>query len=234
MKIYGLQKLSLVDYPGKTAAVLFTGGCNFRCPFCHNFGLVTDPGEPLDDAEVFAYLKKRKGLLDAVVITGGEPLIHPDISELIKKVRDIGYPVKLDTNGTFPVRLAELISEGLLDYVAMDIKNSEEKYYLTAGCDVDLDSVRKSVMLLMSGSVNFEFRTTVVKQLHEASDFISIGKWIKGNEKYYIQKFKDAENVPYGNLSAPDEAALTEFLNTVKPFVPNACRFAEKNIDKML
>ncbi len=222
MKIYGLQKLSLVDYPGKTAAVLFTGGCNFRCPFCHNFGLVSSPGEPLDEEEVFSYLKKRKGLLDAVVITGGEPLIHPDIAGLIKKVRDVGYPVKLDTNGTFPVRLAELISEGLIDYVAMDIKNCEEKYFLTAGCDVDLDAVRKSVMLLMSGSVDFEFRTTAVKQLHEVSDFIRIGKWIKGNEKYYIQRFKDAETVPYGNLSAPDDGELRAFLDAVIQFVPNA------------
>ncbi|MBQ1848313.1 MAG: anaerobic ribonucleoside-triphosphate reductase activating protein [Clostridia bacterium] len=222
MKIYGLQKLSLVDYPGKTAAVLFTGGCNFRCPFCHNFGLVSSPGEPLDEEEVFSYLKKRKGLLDAVVITGGEPLIHPDIAGLIKKVRDVGYPVKLDTNGTFPVRLAELISEGLIDYVAMDIKNCEEKYFLTAGCDVDLDAVRKSVMLLMSGSVDFEFRTTAVKQLHEVSDFIRIGKWIKGNEKYYIQRFKDAETVPYGNLSAPDDGELKAFLDAVIQFVPNA------------
>ncbi|MBQ3870056.1 MAG: anaerobic ribonucleoside-triphosphate reductase activating protein [Clostridia bacterium] len=222
MKIYGLQKLSLVDYPGKTAAVLFTGGCNFRCPFCHNFGLVSSPGEPLDEEEVFSYLKKRKGLLDAVVITGGEPLIHPDIAGLIKKVRDVGYPVKLDTNGTFPVRLAELISEGLIDYVAMDIKNCEEKYFLTAGCEVDLDAVRKSVMLLMSGSVDFEFRTTAVKQLHEVSDFIRIGKWIKGNEKYYIQRFKDAETVPYGNLSAPDDGELRAFLDAVIQFVPNA------------
>ena len=222
MQIYGLQKLSLVDYPGKTAAVLFTGGCNFRCPFCHNFGLVSSPGEPLDEEEVFSYLKKRKGLLDAVVITGGEPLIHPDIAGLIKKVRDVGYPVKLDTNGTFPVRLAELISEGLIDYVAMDIKNCEEKYFLTAGCDVDLDAVRKSVMLLMSGSVDFEFRTTAVKQLHEVSDFIRIGKWIKGNEKYYIQRFKDAETVPYGNLSAPDDGELKAFLDAVIQFVPNA------------
>jgi pyruvate formate lyase activating enzyme len=223
MIINGLQKTTLLDYPTKVAATVFFGGCNFRCPFCHNFGLVTDPGEPLPEDEVFAYLKKRKGLLDAVVITGGEPLIHPDIAELIKKIRALGYPVKLDTNGTFPVRLAELLSEGLIDYVAMDIKNSEEKYYLTAGCDVDLDSVRKSVMLLMSGSVDFEFRTTVVKQLHEVSDLISIGKWIKGGEKYYIQKFKDAENVPYGNLSAPDDDELNAFLDAVRQFVPNAC-----------
>ena len=138
MRIYGLQKLSLVDYPGKTAAVLFTGGCNFRCPFCHNYGLVTDPGQPVDDGEVFSYLKKRQGLLDAVVITGGEPLLHADIADTIKKVRDLGYPVKLDTNGTFPNRLAELLSQGLIDYVAMDIKNCKEKYYLTAGCEVDL------------------------------------------------------------------------------------------------
>ena len=222
MRIYGLQKLSLVDYPGKTAAVLFTGGCNFRCPFCHNFGLVQDPGEPLDDGEVFGYLKKRTGLLDAVVITGGEPLIHPDIADLIEKVRALGYPVKLDTNGTFPARLAELLTRGLVDYVAMDIKNSREKYYLTAGCEVDLDSVNKSIMLLKSGTTDFEFRTTVVSQLHEEEDFVNIGEWIKGGEKYYLQKFKDSENVPYGNLTAPSDSEMERFLSVIQRFVPNA------------
>ena len=222
MRIYGLQKLSLVDYPGKTAAVLFTGGCNFRCPFCHNFGLVQDPGEPLDDGEVFGYLKKRTGLLDAVVITGGEPLIHPDIADLIEKVRALGYPVKLDTNGTFPARLAELLTRGLVDYVAMDIKNSREKYYLTAGCDVDLDSVNKSIMLLKSGTTDFEFRTTVVSQLHEEEDFVNIGEWIKGGEKYYLQRFKDSENVPYGNLTAPSDSEMERFLSLIQRFVPNA------------
>lgn len=222
MRIYGLQKLSLVDYPGKTAAVLFTGGCNFRCPFCHNFGLVQDPGEPLDDGEVFGYLKKRTGLLDAVVITGGEPLIHPDIADLIEKVRELGYPVKLDTNGTFPARLAELLTRGLVDYVAMDIKNSREKYYLTAGCEVDLDSVNKSIMLLKSGTTDFEFRTTVVSQLHEEEDFVNIGEWIKGGEKYYLQKFKDSENVPYGNLTAPSDSEMERFLSVIQRFVPNA------------
>lgn len=222
MRIYGLQKLSLVDYPGKTAAVLFTGGCNFRCPFCHNFGLVQDPGEPLDDGEVFGYLKKRMGLLDAVVITGGEPLIHPDIADLIEKVRELGYPVKLDTNGTFPARLAELLTRGLVDYVAMDIKNSREKYYLTAGCEVDLDSVNKSIMLLKSGTTDYEFRTTVVSQLHEEEDFVNIGEWIKGGEKYYLQKFKDSENVPYGNLTAPSDSEMERFLSVIQRFVPNA------------
>lgn len=221
MRIYGLQKLSLVDYPGKTAAVLFTGGCNFRCPFCHNFELVMSPGEPMDDGEVFDYLKKRKGLLDAVVITGGEPLLHSDIAETVREVKALGYPVKIDTNGTFPGRLAELLNEGV-DYVAMDIKNCREKYYLTAGCDVDLDAVEKSIMLLKSGNTDFEFRTTVVSQLHNEEDFIKIGKWIQGNEKYYLQRFKDSDNVPYGNLSAPDDDTLKGFLSAVQRFVPNA------------
>ena len=222
MNIYGLQKLSLVDYPGKTAAVLFTGGCNFRCPFCHNYGLVTDPGEPLDKNEVFDYLKRRVGLLDAVVITGGEPLIHSDIADLIEEVRNVGYPVKLDTNGTFPVRLAELISRGLVDYVAMDIKNCREKYFLTAGCETDLDSINKSIMLLMCGDTDFEFRTTVVGQLHCEEDFYGIGQWIKGGEKYYLQRFKDSENVPYGNLTAPSDDDMNRYLNIVQKFVPNA------------
>ncbi|MBQ7698735.1 MAG: anaerobic ribonucleoside-triphosphate reductase activating protein [Clostridia bacterium] len=221
MRIYGLQKLSLVDYPGKTAAVLFTGGCNFRCPFCHNFELVMNPGEPMDDNEVFDYLKKRRGLLDGVVITGGEPLLHSDILQTVKEVKALGYPVKIDTNGTFPGRLAEVLNEGI-DYVAMDIKNCKEKYYITAGCDVDLDAVEKSIMLLKNGSTDFEFRTTVVSQLHEEEDFVRIGQWIKGNEKYYLQRFKDSENVPYGNLKAPDEEELKTFLSAVQKFVPNA------------
>ncbi len=222
MKIYGLQKLSLVDYPGKTAAVIFTGGCNFRCPFCHNYGLVTDPGEPLDEEEVFEYLKKRRGLLDAVVITGGEPLIHNDTADTIIKIRELGYPVKLDTNGTFPARLAELLTRGLIDYVAMDIKNCKEKYYLTAGCEVDLDAIEKSIMLLKSGNTAFEFRTTVVSQLHEEEDFVRIGEWIAGDEQYYLQRFKDSENVPYGNLTAPDEQTMNAFLAAVQRLVPNA------------
>lgn len=221
MRIYGLQKLSLVDYPGKTAAVLFTGGCNFRCPFCHNYELVINPGEPLDQDEVFGYLKKRQGLLDGVVITGGEPLLHADIAETVKEVKALGYPVKIDTNGTFPGRLAELLTEGI-DYVAMDIKNSKEKYYITAGTTVDLDAVSKSIMLLQNGNTDFEFRTTVVSQLHEEEDFIRIGQWIKGDEKYYLQRFKDSENVPYAKLSAPDDELLNKYLAAVQRFVPNA------------
>lgn len=222
MRIYGLQKLSLVDYPGKTAAVLFTGGCNFRCPFCHNFELVMNPGEPMNDNEVFDYLKKRKGLLDAVVITGGEPLLHSDVAETVKEVKALGYPVKIDTNGTFPGRLAELLAQGNVDYVAMDIKNCREKYYLTAGADVDLDAVEKSIVLLKNSGVDFEFRTTVVSQLHTEEDFVRIGQWIKGEEKYYLQRFKDSENVPYGNLTAPDDETMRSFLSAVQRFVPNA------------
>ncbi|MBO4423708.1 MAG: anaerobic ribonucleoside-triphosphate reductase activating protein [Clostridia bacterium] len=222
MRIYGLQKLSLVDYPGLTAAVLFTGGCNFSCPFCHNFELVKNPGQPMDDGEVFGYLKKRRGLLDGVVITGGEPLLHPDIADLITAVKDMGYPVKLDTNGTFPDRLAELLTRGVVDYVAMDIKNCREKYYLTAGTEVDLDAIDKSIMLLKNSKTDFEFRTTVVEQLHDEDDFVRIGQWIKGGEKYFLQRFKDSENVPYGNLSAPDEEKMSRFLAAVQKFVPNA------------
>ncbi len=221
MRIYGLQKLSLVDYPGKTAAVLFTGGCNFRCPFCHNFELVMRPGDPLDDGEVFEYLKKRRGLLDGVVITGGEPLLHADIIQTVKEVKALGYPVKIDTNGTFPGRLAELLNEGI-DYVAMDIKNCKEKYYITAGCDVDLDAVEKSIMLLKNGGTDFEFRTTVVSQLHDEEDFLRIGQWIKGDEKYFLQRFKDSENVPYAKLTPPDDETLGRFLSAVQRFVPNA------------
>lgn len=222
VKIYGLQKLSLVDYPGKTAAVLFTGGCNFKCPYCHNSGLLSLSDPPLDYDGVFAYLRKRKGVLDAVVVSGGEPLIHNDTIYLLEELKKLGYSVKLDTNGSYPLRLAEAVAAGFVDYVAMDIKNSLEKYHLTADAHVDTDAVKKSVMYLMSGAVGFEFRTTVVAQLHTEEDFESIGALVAGDEKYYLQRFKDSEGVKYENLSAPSDTEMQKYLKALLKFVPNA------------
>ena len=177
MRIQGLQKLTLLDYPEKTACTLFTAGCNFRCPFCHNAALVThiDNSNFFTEEYVLDYLKKRKGVLDGVCITGGEPLLHKDLPEFIKKVKALGYLIKLDTNGSYPERLQSLIDDGLIDYVAMDIKNTHEKYLATADCsDDELQNVIKSVEILKQNKIDYEFRTTVVKEYHDAEDIKKI------------------------------------------------------------
>lgn len=208
MNINGFQKLTLLDFPGKVAAIVFTPGCNFRCPFCHNASLVThiDLSERISEDDVLSYLNKRKGLLDGVCITGGEPLLQNDVNDFIKKVKDMGYGVKLDTNGSNPQKLKELIDNGLVDYVAMDIKNSKEKYPLTAGCTVDVDAVSKSVELLLFDAVDYEFRTTVVHPLHTVEDIAAVAEWIKGAKRYFIQGFKDSGDLIGSGMSRlPDD-----------------------------
>lgn len=228
MHIEAYQKLTLLDYPGRTAATIFTHGCNFRCPFCHNAGLVVRPSEQrVDENELLAYLEKRKNLLDGVCITGGEPLLQSDIADFIRRVRALGYAVKLDTNGSFPDKLAALIDAGILDYVAMDIKNSPDKYALTAGIPGDIVvRVKESVSLLLQNKVDFEFRTTVTGNLHTVEDMRAIGEWIKGAERYFLQPFKDSGDIVAGSAAAGAytvEKAHTEaLLDAVKPYVPNA------------
>ena len=216
------QKLTLLDYPSKTACTVFTYGCNLRCPFCHNALLVTQPAEEqVDENEFFAFLEKRKGLLDGVCITGGEPLIQPDIKDFIRKIKDMGYLVKLDTNGFFPEKLKDLLSSGLLDYVAMDIKNSPDRYAFTCGLErVDLSKVNESIDLLKNSGVDFEFRTTAVKEFHSAESFIEIGKWLNGGFKYFIQSFKDSGNTIEKGLSSFTEEELLAFKAAVSPFLP--------------
>lgn len=226
MKLGGFQKLTLLDFPEKMACTVFTEGCNLRCPFCHNASLVVNPGEygETKEEEVFELLNKRKGVLDGVAITGGEPLLHKDIDAFIDRIKALGYAVKLDTNGTFPERLKYLIDTGRVDYVAVDIKNSPERYAETAGVkNFDVTPVLETVELLKRGKVGYEFRTTVVKPLFTAADFESIGKLIAGAEKYYLQKFKDSGELIAGeNLSAYSDEEMTEFLNIVKKYVPAA------------
>ena len=222
MVIYGLQKLSLLDYPGKTACTVFTGGCNFRCPYCHNASLVVglDEIEPVDYDEFFAFLNKRRNILDGVCITGGEPLLQPDIEEFIREIKKFGYSVKLDTNGTFPDKLKRLVDENLVDYVAMDIKNSPEKYSLTAGVsELDFSKISNSVELLLSNSADYEFRTTVVKELHSKEDFVSIGEWIKGAKRYFIQSFIDSGDILAGTFSAYNKNELEEIEGLMQHFV---------------
>lgn len=213
MKIQGLQKMTLLDYPGRVACTVFLGGCDFRCPFCHNFELVTGPlPEAVSEDEFFAFLDKRRGLLDGVAITGGEPCLRHDLPEFIARIRQAGFPVKLDTNGYHPDMLARLLDGGLVDYVAMDIKNSPGKYAWTIGLpEIDLAPINRSIELLMASGVDYEFRTTVIRQMHEERDFEEIGEWIRGARRYFLQPFADRDTVPDRTLSAPDASALEKF-----------------------
>ena len=222
----GLQKLTLLDYPGKVACTLFTKGCNFRCPFCHNASLVVraDEQKTYGNDEILSFLKKRQGVLDGVAITGGEPTLMSGLYDFMKQIKELGYSVKLDTNGTRPDLLKRLVNDGLVDYVAMDIKNSPEKYAYTCGLpeSYDLSKIEESKNFLMEGKVDFEFRTTVAKPFHSEEDFYKIGEWLKGSEKYFLQQFKDSGDIIGQEISSFNESEMEKFLNTLLPFVPNA------------
>ena len=225
MKLGGLLKTTLLDYPGRIACTVFTSGCNFRCPFCHNASLVlTDRycAEDFSEADFFSFIEKRKGILDGVVVSGGEPTIQKDVKDFIRRIKSYGFDVKLDTNGSSPHVIKELISEGLIDYIAMDIKNAPHKYPSTAGCNM-LPSVEESINVIMNSNIDHEFRTTAVTELHTVDDFRLIGEWISGAKKYFIQSYEDSGDIlsplPF---SAPDTEALNEFLSAVRVNVPNA------------
>ena len=225
MKIYGLQKLTLLDYPEKVACTVFTGGCNLRCPFCHNASLVVDTRdvEEISNEELFGYLKKRHGLLDGICVTGGEPLLHPDLADFLRDVREIGYSVKLDTNGSFPVQLGEIVGEGLVDYVAMDVKSSPEHYPEAVGiADFDFSAVRQSMDFLLAGHVDYEFRTTVVKGLHSEEILRGAALSIKGAKRYFLQKFVDSGDLIGSGMSAFSDDEMKEFLKVVSPYVKYA------------
>lgn len=225
MRIQGLQKLTLLDYPEHTACTVFTAGCNFRCPFCHNASLVVDipKDAEISEEEFFAFLQKRIGILDGVCVSGGEPLLQPDIELFIRKIKDMGFAVKLDTNGSFPEKLIHLVEQGLVDYVAMDIKNSPETYAFTAGTEtLDIVSVKKSVSYLKEGHVPYEFRTTVVKHYHSKEGFEEIGKWIQGTDKYFLQNFVDSGDLIGKNTRGCSEEEMREFLATVQKYIPSA------------
>lgn len=202
MVFHGFQKMTMLDFPGYVACTVFTPGCNFRCPFCHNALLVTDINNETiySEDDILAFLSKRKGLLDGICISGGEPLMHEGIFDFVKKVKELGFLVKIDTNGSFPDKLKELIDSGNIDYVAMDIKNSPEKYGLTTGIsDFDFSPIRESVGLLLEGKVGYEFRTTVVKEFHTPQDMVLIGELIKGADRYFLQHFIESEaNIQQG------------------------------------
>lgn len=222
MLILGLTKTTLLDYPGRVAAALFTGGCNFRCPYCHNRDIVLKNVSPLGDDEVLSFLAKRRGVLTGVCITGGEPTLHGDLPDFIRRVRELGYLVKLDTNGTNPRMLENLIDEKLIDYCAMDIKNSPGKYGMTAAAAVDVSAVRASVDILTAHpSVDGEFRTTVVRELHDAADMTAIAGWIRGDRPYFLQSYVDSGGVLRRGFHAHSGDTLQSYADLCRPFVPN-------------
>ncbi len=247
MKIHGLNKLTLLDYPGHMACLIFTGACNYRCPFCHNASLVLNPNSQpaISEDEIFAFLQSRKGILEGVCISGGEPTLQADLPEFIRKIRAMDLHVKLDTNGSRPGILKALLEEGILDYVSMDIKNAPERYLTTIGipaephgsddftdnCDAHrnipgfnnliTDSVRQSAELLMQSSIPYEFRTTVVKELHSEEDLLTIGKWLNGARAYYLQSFRDSETLvgaDFGQFHAYEPEQMRAFRDMLKPY----------------
>ena len=227
MNISGLQKMTLLYFPGKVACTVFLSGCNYRCPFCHNAELLDGKIEPLMSVEEFlSFLSRRKGLLDGVCISGGEPTLDGGLKELMRNIKAMGYAIKLDTNGSRPALLKELVEEGLVDYVAMDIKNCPARYAETAGLkQVDLASIEESIRYLIGGAVDSEFRTTVVRELHTPQDMVSMGRWLtklsggKPIKKLYLQPFVDRDTVAFSGLHAPDSHGLEQFQKLLRDFV---------------
>lgn len=224
MIIGGFQKMTVQDFPGKIACIIFTHGCNFRCPFCHNATLVTEESDQFTEDEILSYLIKRQGVLDGVCISGGEPLIHgEEIFSLMQKIKDLGYLIKLDTNGYLPNRLQQALDRGLVDYVAMDIKNCLDKYPQTAGLgSIDTESIKKSIDIIKESGIDYEFRTTVTKELHTPQDFVKIGELIRGAKRYYIQNFLDSGNTIAEGSSPLDNQGLKALLEAVLPYVENS------------
>ena len=225
MQIEGVQKLTLLDFPGQVACTVFTPGCNFRCPFCHNASLVENaPAEGAQDMEeLFRFLQKRRGVLDGVVVTGGEPLLQQGVDDFLRRVRALGYKTKLDTNGSFPQKLKALLDEGLLDYVAVDIKNSPDKYPLTTGCAASfVPQLQQTIALLAESGVAYEFRTTVVAEHHTEADITAMGEWIKGAPRWFLQKFVDSGELICGGLHAASDEQMQRYLALAEPFVGHA------------
>ena len=224
--ICGLQKMTLLDYPGKIACTVFLGGCNFRCPFCHNSELfMGKPEKLMEDEEFFEFLQSRKGLLDGVCVSGGEPTLYKDLPAFIARIKEMGYLVKLDTNGSRPEVVKKLVEENLVDYIAMDVKNSPAMYAQTVGLEtMDLAPIEESLRLLIDGNVDYELRTTLVSQLHSAASIQDMGQWLgslvpgKKPKKLFLQSFVDRDTVLFGNLSAPETETTQRFAKILEPF----------------
>ena len=227
MILKGLQKLTLLDFPSKMACTVFAGGCNFRCPFCHNASLVIGnrlaDSPTLPEEEFFSFLDKRKNILEGVCVSGGEPTLSPDIIPFLYNIKKRGFLVKLDTNGSMPNVIADAVSEGLVDYVAMDIKNSKESYAKTVGLEnYDVGNVALSAELLMRCGVEYEFRTTLVRELHSEGDIISIGKWLAGAKKYFLQTFLDSGDLIESGFGSYTKNETEHLLSLLKEYIPNA------------
>lgn len=221
MKIAGLQKTTLLDYPEHVATTVFLSGCNMRCPFCHNAELIDSPVALYEDKSFFQFLEKRKGILDGVCISGGEPTIHQELPDFIRDIKGLGYLVKLDTNGTNPAMLRKLIQDGRIDYVAMDIKSGLSSYEAACGCKISTDSILESIAILKEELVPYEFRTTIVAELHQRKDMIEIGEMLQGSSKYFLQCFVPSKQVPVNYFHAPSMELLKEYQQLMKNFVPN-------------
>jgi pyruvate formate lyase activating enzyme len=222
VQIHGFNKTTLLDYPKHLACTIFLGNCNFRCPFCHNKGLVICPESQPTISETFVidYLKKRRNIVEGVCITGGEPTLSPDLYDFILKIKELGYNVKLDTNGYRPDVLNRLLSQKMLDYVAMDIKASPENYPLLAGKgSLDINKIQESIDLIMSSGISYEFRTTLVKELHTQEDILSIGKWLKGCDSYYLQSYRDGEEVIQPGFTGFTKNELLDFQKTLQKYI---------------
>lgn len=221
MRIAGLQKTTLLDYPGKVACTVFLAGCNFRCPFCQNAEILDGCPDGIAEKELFSFLGRRRGILDGVCVTGGEPLCG-EIAPFLQKIKALGYAVKLDTNGAFPERLKALAAEGLLDFIAMDIKSSPARYPALAGVKCDTAKIKESAAFLMESGIPYEFRTTCVKPLHRPEDFVYIGQWLAGAKAYFLQNFRQSDAVPAKGLSPFSHHEMQALLQLVLPYIPNA------------
>ena len=221
MQIHGLNKTTLLDYPGRVACTVFTGACNFRCPFCQNADLVLNPmSQPLiPEEEVLRHVDKRKGIITGVCITGGEPTLNDGLADFIHKLKERGLFVKLDSNGYRPEVLKSLVNDGLVDYIAMDIKSSPRRYSEAAGVDVDVNKIRESVEFIMASGTDYEFRTTTVRELHDRETFREIGEFIKGADKYFLQGYVDSERVIHPGFTAYSEAELKGFKELLEGYV---------------
>lgn len=225
IKISGIQKLTLLDYPEHTACTLFVPGCNFKCPFCHNSELLGGDVEFYDEAEIFAFLRKRAGVLEGVCVTGGEPTLYTDLGRLLGKIKELGYSVKLDTNGYLPERLSALLDAGLVDYVAMDIKNSPERYPETVGISperFDITPIEQSIDIIMKSAPDYEFRTTVANELFDEKSMEGCARMIMGAKKYFLQKFVMRDTVPSKTLTSPQRMVMSKYLEIVRQYVPTA------------
>jgi pyruvate formate lyase activating enzyme len=224
MKIGGFQKTSLLDYPDYISAIIWTVGCNFRCPFCYNKNLIFGDVETYPQEEIFSFLEKRKGKLEGLVITGGEPLLQEDIVDFTGKVKKLGYLIKIDTNGTYPEKLKELIDKKLVDYIAMDVKAQKKKYDQLTGVKTKLIDIEKSIAIIKNDAPDYEFRTTFIPGLLKKEDIIEIAKWLEGSKRFYLQQFKN--DIPlvsseYQNIAPYTKKELMETLNEIKHYFQN-------------